>query len=44
MAKLYECETCAGKVSENAKACPHCGEIYYKSEKPVKIDNRRYVY
>ena len=26
MATLYECTTCGGKVSENAKVCPHCGE------------------
>ena len=26
MATLYECETCGGKVSGNAKVCPHCGE------------------
>ncbi len=26
MAQLYECTTCGGKVSENAKVCPHCGE------------------
>lgn len=23
---LYECTTCGGKISKNAKVCPHCGE------------------
>ena len=23
---LINCEVCSGKVSKNAKSCPHCGE------------------
>jgi len=36
MATLYECTTCGGKVSENAKACPHCGEDGGASELQAK--------
>lgn len=36
MAKLYECTTCGGKVSGNAKVCPHCGEDGGASEEKKK--------
>lgn len=26
MGTIYQCKTCGGKVSKNAKVCPHCGE------------------
>jgi len=29
MILLGKCPTCQGQVSVNAKACPHCGEIYF---------------
>ena len=36
MSKLLICTTCEGKVSENARCCPHCNEPNFKG-KLIKI-------
>ena len=40
VATLYECETCGGKVSGNAKVCPHCGEDGGLSAELLKSESK----
>ncbi len=35
MGHLVYCPTCGGKMSDNAKACPHCGETDFFELRPV---------
>ena len=41
MGYLVYCPTCNGKMSNNAKSCPHCGETHFKRkiQKQVLCNN-----
>ncbi len=53
MGLLVYCPTCGGKMSDNAKACPHCGETDFFELQPAgraveyvcpKCDGKKFSY
>lgn len=41
--KLEQCPTCGEKISEEAVACPHCGQILKKRKVPTDSINCMYL-